>query len=65
MTLIEFVIGGIGFPLIFDIFEKAKYKRHGLPYRLSLLTKVALVTYVIVAIVGLCFAYSFEYIDAA
>jgi Trk-type K+ transport system membrane component len=42
MAMIEFIIGGIGFPLIFDLIEKVKYKRKGLKYQLSLFTKLGL-----------------------
>lgn len=65
MVLIEFVIGGIGFPLIYDLMEKRKAKKKNVQYQLSLFTKLALVTYILVTIIGLIFAFSFEYIEAA
>ncbi|MDR3163662.1 MAG: hypothetical protein LBT77_01130 [Mycoplasmataceae bacterium] len=61
MAMIEFIIGGIGFPLIFDLIEKVKYKRKGLKYQLSLFTKLGLWGFAIASVVGLIFAYSFEY----
>ena len=66
ITLFEFVIGGLGLPLIFDIIQKMKLKKHGVTkYKFSLFSKVALLSYVVVAVVGLIFAYSFEYGAAA
>jgi Trk-type K+ transport system membrane component len=61
MAMIEFIIGGIGFPLIFDLIEKFKYKRKGLKYQLSLFTKLGLLGFGTVSIIGLIFAFSFEY----
>lgn len=60
-VIIEFVIGGIGFPLIYDLIEKIKAKHKGVKYQLSLFTKLALTGYLVVTIVGLAFAYGFEY----
>ncbi len=60
-TVIEIVLGGIGYPLIFDIYEKIRCKKHGLNYHLSLFSKVALVTYILVFIIGLGCSFGFEY----
>ncbi|MDR3257650.1 MAG: hypothetical protein LBT17_02525 [Mycoplasmataceae bacterium] len=60
-VIIEFVIGGIGFPLIYDLIEKMKAKRKGIKYRLSLFTKLSLTGYLVVSLAGLAFAYGFEY----
>ena len=61
MTMILIVIGGIGYPIIFDIYEKIRYKKLGLRYRFSLFTKVAALSYIVVFGVGLAVAYGFEY----
>jgi Trk-type K+ transport system membrane component len=59
--MIEFVIGGIGFPLVYDLIEKMKARRKGIKYQLSLFTKLALIGYLLVSVVGIAFAYGFEY----
>ena len=61
MTIILIVIGGIGYPIIFDIYEKIRYRRLGLRYHYSLFTKVASLSYLIVLIAGLAVAYGFEF----
>lgn len=61
MTMIEFVIGGIGFPVIFDYIEKIKFKRLGIDYKVSLFSKICLWSYLIVAVIGVGMGYMFEY----
>mgnify|MGYP004447593333 CR=1 FL=1 len=61
MTMILIVIGGIGYPIIFDLYEKARYKKLGLRYHYSLFTKVASLSYLIVFLAGLVVAFGFEY----
>lgn len=62
--VIEIVIGGIGYPVIFDVMEKRKNAKKGIKTRTSLFTKVALSSYFIIAIIGLILAFGFEGIDA-
>lgn len=50
--IIEFVIGGIGFPVFYDLFSYIRSKTQGKRFRFSLFTKITVVTYFIVAIVG-------------
>lgn len=50
--IIEFVIGGIGFPVFYDLFSYIRSKTQGKRFRFSLFTKLTVATYFIVAIVG-------------
>jgi Trk-type K+ transport system membrane component len=59
--MFEIIVGGIGFPLIFDFMEKIRYRKLKQKYRLTLFTKVAIVGFVIVTVAGLIFSYSLEY----
>lgn len=61
MTMLEIFLGGIGYPLIFDVYEKIKHKKAGLKYRFSLFTKICLIAYFAVFFIGLGSAYGFEY----
>lgn len=63
-TLIEIIIGGIGYPLIFEIYEKIRLKKMNIKYKLTLFSKVCLVSYFIFLAIGLIFAYGFEFGDA-
>lgn len=60
-TMIEILLGGIGYPLIFDIYEKQRYKKHNLKYQYSLFTKIALIAYFAVFVAGLGVSFGFEY----
>jgi Trk-type K+ transport system membrane component len=61
LIICELTIGGIGYPLIFDIIEKVKYKRKKMRYKISLFTKVALLGFICVTIAGLAMSFGFEY----
>lgn len=50
--IIEFVIGGIGFPVFYDLFSYIKSKNQGKRFKFSLFTKLTVSTYFIVAILG-------------
>ncbi|MBE4703846.1 TrkH family potassium uptake protein [Spiroplasma platyhelix] len=50
--IIEFVIGGIGFPVFYDLFSYIRSKTEGKRFRFSLFTKLTVSTYFIVAILG-------------
>lgn len=50
--IIELVIGGIGFPVFYDVYSYFKSKIQGKRFRFSLFTKVTVSTYCIVALVG-------------
>jgi Trk-type K+ transport system membrane component len=59
--LLESIVGGIGFPLIYDVIEKRRYRKLKLKYRFTLFSKVVLTAFVVVTAVGLIFNFSFEY----
>jgi Trk-type K+ transport system membrane component len=61
MTMIEIVLGGIGYPLIFDVYEKIRLKRKNIHYRFSLFSKVCAVSYVLVFAIGLSISFGFEF----
>jgi Trk-type K+ transport system membrane component len=61
MVLIQIIIGGIGFPLIYDVIEKINYRRKGLTYKLTLFSKVALISYFAVGILTAAAAFGFEF----
>lgn len=58
--MIEILVGGIGYPLIFDLYEKIQAKRHNLKHNLSLFTKVCLVWYFVILFFGLFSSLLFE-----
>ncbi|SJZ40579.1 TrkH family potassium uptake protein [Mycoplasmopsis verecunda] len=60
--IILLVIGGLGYPTIYDFacYFKHKMRNEKKPYNFSLFTKVSLVTYVLVFLVGFVIAISFE-----
>ncbi len=60
MIITQIIIGGIGYPVIFDIFEQKKQKRKNIKYRVSLFTKVAVTSYFFVGFVGIIMAIFFE-----
>lgn len=62
-VMLELILGGIGFPIIFDILEKIKYKRKGLKYQISLFTKITLIGYFVLAGIGLILVFGFEFGD--
>lgn len=51
--MFQFIIGGIGFPLIFDVIEFIKKKRIGVRHKFSLFTKITFIAYVSVALITL------------
>lgn len=50
--ILEFVIGGIGFPVFYDLFSYVRAKHHNKKFRFSLFTKITVLTYFLVAILG-------------
>ncbi len=61
MVVILIILGGIGYPLIFDIYEKIRLKKKGVKHKFTLFTKICLVSYFLVLLVGLGIAYGFEF----
>ncbi|WP_052664025.1 potassium transporter TrkG [Mycoplasmoides alvi] len=63
VTMSEFIIGGIGYPVVFDIYEKFRWKKiMGIKqkFRFSLFTKVSLITTLIISIIGCILVTSVE-----
>ncbi|TPI01931.1 TrkH family potassium uptake protein [Mycoplasma struthionis] len=61
MTIIVFMIGGIGFPVIYDIWLKIKStNKKNKVHRFSLFTKFTLVTYFATTAIALALTYAFE-----
>ena len=58
--IVLLVFGGVGFPIFYDMKQKISHRIQGKMYTMSLLTKISLVTYFIVFVVGLIFAFIFE-----
>jgi Trk-type K+ transport system membrane component len=56
-------MGGIGFPLIFDLIEHNRVKKYSreLAPRISLFTKIALLGFAIMTILGIVFSFILEY----
>lgn len=59
--IIEFVIGGLGFPTLYDINHKIKSRLKGEHARFTLFTKLNLITYFLVMFIGLFFVWLAEY----
>lgn len=63
MFVILFLLGGLGYPTIYDIrkFISHKIKRKSGKYNFSIFTKVSTLTYLITAIIGFLITFLFEY----
>ena len=61
MTIIEIILGGIGYPLIFDIYEKIRLKRKNIRYRFSLFSKVCAISYLLVFAIGVVVSLGLEF----
>lgn len=59
--IIQFVIGGIGYPVVYDLIEWFKFRHHRRKFYFSLFTKVNIITYFIVFLVGFIFLMTFEF----
>lgn len=60
-TMIQIIIGGIGYPVIFDIIQKIKSKIHKTTYHISLFSKICLMAYFSLMLLGLIFLSGFEF----
>ncbi|MHA3838948.1 TrkH family potassium uptake protein [Mycoplasma sp. HF14] len=60
--IILLVIGGLGYPALYDLscWVKHKIRREKSPYHFSIFTKISLVTYVLVFLVGFLISIGFE-----
>lgn len=61
ISCIQIIIGGIGYPAIYDIIQYIKNKHYRQKFKFSLFTKVSTITYFLVFLVGLSFVIGFEY----
>ncbi|GAA5414595.1 potassium transporter TrkG [Ureaplasma sp. OM1] len=61
VVILQFVIGGIGYPVIYDVLQWIKLRHRRQKFRFSLFTKVSLSTYFIVALFGLILLLGFEF----
>ncbi len=60
IILLLFIIGGVGFPLIYELLEWMKTKKDGRSYKFSLISKILFFSYVFVAVGSLVIVYLFE-----
>ncbi|WP_036448607.1 TrkH family potassium uptake protein [Mycoplasmoides pirum] len=63
ITMSEFIVGGIGYPVVFDIYEKIRLRKifnKNHKFRFSLFTKVSLITTLIISILGIIISTSVE-----
>ncbi len=60
LTLSLFVLGGIGFGIFYDVYVWGKSKSSGEIFHFSLITKLSIVTYASVAIIGLSLSFISE-----
>lgn len=61
ISVIQIIIGGIGYPVIYDLTQYFKYKYHKQKFKFSLFTKVSTITYFMITIIGLSFLFGLEY----
>ncbi len=60
--MILFIVGGIGYPVLFDTYSWVahKIKRRPGKYSFSLFSKISTISYCVISLIGLIFAFSFE-----
>ena len=61
ILMCEWFIGGLGFPVIYEIYKYFKAKRRGLLFKFSLFSKLCLIGFVSILIISTCLAYIFAY----
>ncbi|MGX9339569.1 TrkH family potassium uptake protein [Mycoplasma sp. 332] len=62
VTIITFLIGGIGFPVIYDIWKKIQSVKLDQPHhRFNLFTKFTIITYLITTVLGFSISVILEY----
>ncbi len=60
LTMFLFILGGMGFGIIFDIYKWARNISSGQTFEFSLVTKLSVVVYISVSIIGLSLAFMSE-----
>ncbi|UUD37789.1 potassium transporter TrkG [Mycoplasmoides fastidiosum] len=58
--LIALIAGGIGYPIFYDIFQWIQSKRKGYIHRITLFTKISVLSYFVIAFFGLVLILVFE-----
>ncbi|CAM9107613.1 TrkH family potassium uptake protein [Mycoplasma marinum] len=58
--IVLFVFGGIGYPVIYDVWQFFKYKREGKKFKFSLFTKISCITYFLISIIGIAITFGIE-----
>lgn len=61
ISSVQIIIGGIGYPVIYDIIQYINNRHYRQKFKFSLFTKVSTITYFLVFLVGLAFVVGFEY----
>lgn len=61
ISMIQIIIGGIGYPVIYDIIEFFKKRYHKQKFKLSLFTKLSSITYIVIFLLGIAFIFGFEF----
>lgn len=61
ITILEIVVGGIGYPVIYDLLRATQNRVKGLPYKFTLFTKISLISYFSVSLIGLIFMFGFGF----
>lgn len=59
--IIQLIIGGIGYPVFYDVIQWFKFKHQKRKFYFSLFTKVSVITYFIVFLFGFIFMTAFEF----
>jgi trk system potassium uptake protein TrkH len=62
VIMLLFIIGGVGFPVLYDMIEWFRSKRYGTKFSFSLFTKITLITYFSVAAIGLIMSFVSEHV---
>ena len=58
--IILFIIGGVGYPVIYDVYSYFECKIKKETFRWSLFTKLSCITYLIISILGIALTFTFE-----
>ncbi|NQZ28912.1 MAG: TrkH family potassium uptake protein [Mycoplasmatales bacterium] len=58
--IILFVFGGIGYPVIYDVWQYFVAKRKGERFKFSLFTKISCITYLLISLIGISLTFWIE-----
>ncbi|WP_277870045.1 TrkH family potassium uptake protein [Metamycoplasma auris] len=65
VTVTVFVIGGVGFPVIYDIWRRIQLKKTNSVHRFHLFTKFTIITYIVTTLIGFGLTAVLEYTSKA